>query len=137
MEHKVNTKWTEGLSFKSDVSGFNIVMDAKPEVGGQDMGPSPKKLMLSSMTGCTGMDVISLLKKMRQEVTDFEIEAEARQTEEHPKHYDKIHITYKFKGNNLDEAKIRKAVNLSLEKYCGISYMLGKAAKIDYEIVIE
>ncbi|MEQ8359187.1 MAG: OsmC family protein [Cytophagales bacterium] len=136
MEHKVSTKWTEGLSFESDVSGFKVAMDAKPEVGGQNKGPSPKRLMLSSMTGCTAMDVISLLKKMRQEVTDFEIEAEARQTDEHPKHYDKIHITYKFKGNNLDEAKIKKAVNLSLEKYCGISYMLGKAAKIDYDIVI-
>ncbi len=137
MEHKVSTKWTDGMSFESDVAGFKVVMDAKPEVGGQDKGPSPKKLMLSSMTGCTAMDVISLVKKMRQDVTDFQIEAEARQTEEHPKHYDQIHLTYKFKGNDLDESKIKKAVDLSLEKYCGISYMLGKTAKIDYDVMIE
>jgi putative redox protein len=93
--------------------------------------------MLSALTGCPGMDVAALLNKMRQDVTDFSMEAKANMTDEHPKHYDKIHITYKFKGNNLDESKIKKAVDLSMERYCGVSYMLSKAAKLSYDIVIE
>lgn len=137
MEHKVQTNWKDGLTFESDVVGFKITMDAKPEVGGRNLGPNPKPVLLSALTGCTGMDVASLLKKMRQDVTDFSMEAKANMTDEHPKHYDQIHITYKFKGNNLDESKIRKAVDLSMERYCGVSYMLSKAAKLSYDIVIE
>jgi putative redox protein len=137
MEHKVQTNWREGLTFDSEVVGFKMTMDAKPEVGGQDRGPNPKPVMLSAMTGCTGMDVASLMKKMRQDMTDFHIEATAKMTDEHPKHYGEIHMIYRFKGNNLDEAKVKKAVDLSIEKYCGITYMLGKTAKITYDIVIE
>lgn len=137
MEHKVSTQWKDGLTFESDVVGFKMVMDAKPEVGGQDRGPNPKPVMLSALTGCTGMDVASLMKKMRQDVTDFHIDASAQMTDEHPKHYGSIHIIYKFKGNNLDEAKLKKAVDLSIERYCGITYMLGQVAKITYDIVVE
>ena len=137
MEHKVSTQWKDGLTFESEVVGFKMVMDAKPEVGGQDRGPNPKPVMLSALTGCTGMDVASLMKKMRQDMTEFSIEASAQMTDDHPKHYGSIHIIYKFKGNDLDESKVKKAVDLSMEKYCGISYMLSKTAKITYDIIIE
>ena len=137
MEHKVSTQWREGLTFESDVLGFKITMDAKPEVGGQNRGPNPKPVMLSALTGCTGMDVVSLLKKMRQKVTDFRVDASAQMTDDHPRHYGSIHINYFFKGIDLDETKIRKAVDMSLEKYCGITYMLGKTAKISYDILIK
>lgn len=137
MEHKVKTQWRDGLTFDAEVVGFKMTMDAKSEVGGQDRGPNPKPVMLSALTGCTGMDVASLMKKMRQEMTEFSIEASAQMTDEHPKHYGSIHIIYRFKGNNLDESKVKKAVDLSIEKYCGITYMLGKTAKITYDIVIE
>jgi len=137
MEHKVSTKWKENLAFESDVVGFKINMDAKPEVGGQNTGPNPKPVMLSALTGCTGMDVASLLKKMRQDVTDFSIDASAHMTDEHPKHYDTIHLIYRFSGKDLEESKVKKAVDLSIEKYCGITYMLGQVAKITYDIVID
>ncbi len=137
MKQIVSTKWKKGMTFESDVTGFKIVMDAKPEVGGQNQGPNPKPLLLSALTGCTGMDVASLMKKMRQDVTDFQIEASAQMTVEHPKHYDAIHLVYKFAGNNLHKAKLKKAVDLSMERYCGISYMLSQSSKLTYKIVIE
>lgn len=136
MEHKVSTQWKDGLAFESDVVGFNLTMDAKAEVGGENKGPNPKTVMLSALTGCTGMDVASLLKKMRVDVTDFQMNASATMTDEHPKHYNSIHITYQFTGKDIDENKVKKAVDLSMSKYCGITYMLGKTAKITYDIVI-
>lgn len=136
MKHEVKTFWKEGLALESTIGDHNIMMDAKPEVGGTNRGPSPKKVMLSALTGCTGMDVLSLLKKMRQDITDFNIHAEADMTSEHPMHYNKINLVYQVEGNNLDEVKVRKAIDLSMERYCGISYMLGKAADITYDLEI-
>jgi putative redox protein len=112
------------------------MIDAKPEVGGRNLGPSPKKLLLASLAGCTGMDVVSLFKKMRFEVDDFSIEVVGELTDEHPQHYDEIKMIYKVYGKNLEEEKIKKAINLSIEKYCGVSYMLEKSSKLSYEIQI-
>lgn len=134
MKHEVKTKWLSGLAFASEVSGHSVTMDANPENGGENKGARPKPLLLASLAGCTGMDVASLLKKMRIEVADFDIEVAGELTDEHPKYYEKIHVTYLFKGKNLDLEKIKKAVDLSQEKYCGVSAMLRKATQLTYEI---
>jgi putative redox protein len=137
MEKIAQTTWNEEMSLEAEVNGHKFMIDADEKVGGKDRGPRPKPLMLVSLTGCTGMDVISILKKMRVEPDYFNVEAYAESTSEHPKHYSQIHLKYIFKGKNLPEAKINKAVNLSQERYCGVSHMLGQAAKLTHEIVIE
>jgi len=106
-------------------------------VGGTDKGPRPKALLLVSLAGCTAMDVISILGKMRVQPEAFRIETDGELTEEHPKYYHKLHLRYVFKGKDLPVDKLEKAVSLSQERYCGVSAMLSKAATITHEIVIE
>ncbi len=137
MSEKVKVNWKKEMSFDANVNDHTITLDANEKVGGADRGPRPKPLSLASLGGCTGMDVISILKKMRVFPEHFSIEVDGHNTEEHPKHYDKINIKYIFKGKDLPRKKIEKAVNLSQERYCGVSYMLGKAAAITHEILIE
>lgn len=136
MSHQtLNCTWKEGMAFETEVSGHKILLDADESVGGDDKGPRPKPLMLASLAGCTGMDVISILKKMQQPYTYFNIDVEADLTEEHPKQYSAIKIIYEFKkSDDLDEKKVEKAVNLSQERYCGVSALLKKAIDVDYEI---
>jgi len=136
MKHKINTSWAGNMQFDAEVSGHKVVMDATPEVGGNDIGARPKQLMMAALAGCTGMDVISMLKKMRVKVDEFDIDIEADMTEEHPKHYYKVHIIYKFKGQDLDEAKLKKAVDLSQDRYCGVSFTYRQTMDLTYEIVI-
>ncbi len=133
---KVECNWTNNMSFEVDVNDHIITIDAEERVGGENRGPRPKALLLAGLAGCTGMDVVSILKKMRVEPDDFNITAEAEQSEEHPVVYTKIHLTYTFKGNNLPFDKIDKAVNLSQDRYCGVSAMLSKTAELTHEIVI-
>lgn len=133
--YSLNCTWKEGMAFESEISGHKILMDADESVGGEDNGPRPKPLLLASLAGCSGMDVISILKKMQQPYTYFNIDVEAEVTEEHPKHYSAIKLIYEFKeSDNLDEKKVEKAVNLSQERYCGVSALLKKAITVDYEI---
>ncbi len=136
MKHTVNTSWQGNMKFDAVVSGHHVVMDALPVVGGNDEGARPKELMLAALAGCTGMDVVSILKKMRVEPEFFNIRVEAQMTEEHPKHYTAMHIIYEFKGENLDLEKIQKAVKLSQDQYCGVSAAYSKAMEITFEIVI-
>lgn len=136
MKQVLKTAWMGKMKFDAVVSGHHLMMDAVPEVGGENAGPRPKELMLASLSGCTGMDVISILNKMRQEVESFNITIEAELTEEHPKHYNKLHLIYEFKGNNLDPEKLKKAVDLSQDKYCGVSAVYKKAMELTYEIKI-
>jgi putative redox protein len=110
------------------------MMDADESVGGTGTGPRPKPLLLSALAGCTGMDVVAILKKMQVEFDGFSMNVNGELTEEHPRIFDKINIVYQFTGKDLPLDKIKKAVELSQEKYCGISAMLGKAAEITYEI---
>jgi putative redox protein len=137
MSNKVDITWKKNMAFEANVDDFKIMMDARPEVGGEEKGPRPKPLLLASLGGCTGMDVISILKKMRVEPESFNVSIDAHMTEEHPKYYDKFHLQYVFKGKDLPLAKLEKAVSLSQEKYCGVSFLLGKGAEITHEIVIE
>jgi len=130
----VRTEWKEEMMFDSVVHGHHVVMDSAPEFGGKNRGPRPKALMLTSLCGCTGMDVISVLKKMRVSPDQFTVTARAEISEEHPKVYTSIHLTYEFKGEDLPMDKLQKAVDLSQERYCGVSAMLRKACTLTYEI---
>lgn len=123
------------MAFEAEIDGHTIVMDATEKVGGQNLGPTPKPLLMASLGGCTAMDVISLAKKMRQEVESFEIEMEADLTEEHPMRYTDIKMIYKFKGNNLNREKLEKAVSLSQNRYCGVSATLD-SVNLTFEVVI-
>jgi putative redox protein len=125
------------MSFETEMNGHKVILDADPSVGGEDKGVRPKPLMLLSLAGCTAMDVISILKKMRVDVDDFNVRVEADMTEEHPKHYTKMHVIYTFKGKDLPKDKIEKAVSLSDEKYCGVSAVYRKALELTHEIRLE
>jgi len=133
---KINTKWLNDMSFESEVNGHKIILDASSEVGGNDKGPRPKPLMLVALAGCTGMDVVSILKKMRVEFDELRIEVQGEMAEEHPKFYTKMKIIYYVKGKNIKKENVEKAVKLSKEKYCGVSALYSKAIPLEYEIKI-
>jgi len=137
MKHIVDTAWKGKMKFEVNIDGHSLVLDAETEAGGEDSGPRPKKLMLVALAGCTGMDVVSLLKKMHVNIEDFNVIIEGDLTEEHPKHYTRMHIIYKFKGKKLDPDKLMKAVEMSQDRYCGVSATLNKAVELTYEIQIE
>lgn len=136
MKESITAKWIDTLAFETVVNGHKFIVDAKPDVGGNDKGPRPKPLMMVALAGCTGIDVASLLKKMRVEVDELNVIIEGDITDEHPKHFSAMHIIYELKGKNLDLAKIEKAVKLSQDKYCGVSVTYKKAMKVSYEIKI-
>lgn len=125
------------MTFEAQIDEYKLMMDATPATGGQHQGPTPKPLLMASLGGCTGMDVISLARKMRQEVESLEIILRGSITEEHPMHYEAIHLIYEFRGKDLDPGKLQKAVDLSQEKYCGVSATLREAVKITFEIRIK
>jgi len=131
--HNVTTKWAGKMAFDSEIDNHTLRIDTGGVLG-DDTGPSPKKLLLASLAGCTGMDVVSLLKKMRVHITGFDMDIEADLTEEHPIVYSEIRLVYRFQGFNLDKAKVEKAVKLSQERYCGVSEMLRKNSPIHYRI---
>lgn len=133
---KAKIEWQEGLSFKARLDGFDFLIDAEKKVGGNDRGPRPKGLTLVSLAGCTGMDVISILGKMRVAVDQFEVETDAVIDNEHPKKFLEIVIRYIFKGKDLPLEKIRKAISLSEERYCGVSATLKPGVKLSKEIVV-
>jgi len=130
-------RWTGGMAFDIELQGHKITVDATAESGGRDLGPSPKSLLLAGLAGCTGMDVVSILRKMGQKWDSFNLQIEAQSSEKHPKVYTDIKINYIFTGKNLSKDKIEKAVNLSQDKYCGVSAMLKSSASISHEIIIE
>jgi putative redox protein len=137
MEKQISVVWKGDMAFEAQIDDYKIMMDATPASGGQHKGPTPKPLLMASLGGCTGMDVVSLARKMRQEVESLEIILKGSITEEHPMHYEAIHLVYEFTGKNLEADKLQKAVDLSQEKYCGVSDTLKRAVKITYEIVIK
>lgn len=132
----VSTRWLENMAFESEISGHKIIIDAKEEVGGQDKGPRPKPLMLAALGGCTAMDVVSILKKMRVAVKNLNVIVEGELTEEHPKYFRKMHVTYEVEGKDLPLDKIKKAVSLSEERYCGVSAVYREAVELTSEIVL-
>lgn len=133
--HKITTSWKENLLFESDnPSGHKVLIDTSEENGGTNKGLGPKAMMLSALAGCSGLDVVSLLKKMRVEIDDYKMDVEAELTDEHPKTYHKVTLDYHFYGSDLDEAKIKKAVDLSIEKYCGVMEMFRQFSKVNTNI---
>jgi putative redox protein len=136
MKDVINVKWAGNMAFEASIDGYSLFFDAKPEAGGMNTGPRPKPLLMASLAGCTGMDVVSILKKMKVEVDSFNMRVEGTLTEEHPKEFTAMHIIYEFSGIDLPVDKIKRAIELSQEKYCGVSATLKKAIPITYEILI-
>ncbi len=126
----------DGMSFNVELQGYNFKIDSIPEYGGQNKGPTPKPLLLSALGGCTGMDVVSILKKMKLPEFKLQVEVEGFQKDVHPKVYTHIIVRYKFEGEGLSLDKIEKAVHLSETQYCGVSAMLSKSAELSAEIYI-
>jgi putative redox protein len=137
MKHKIESSWQGNMKFDAVVNGHHLTMDLSKDAGGEDAGPRPKPLMLVALAGCTGLDVISLMKKMRQQVEYFNVIVEGDTEDEHPNPYYRMHIIYEFRGKDLDPEKIEKAINLSMERYCGVSAVYRKAqVAITHEVRI-
>ena len=134
----ISVNWVDGmLMVGKSHSGHSITMDGPPEIGGDNLGVRPMEMLLLGVAGCTMIDVVTTLKKMRQELTHCETKVNAERADDHPKVFTDIHIHFLVKGNDLDSKKVEKAITLSAEKYCSASIMLGKTASIthDFEIL--
>ena len=137
MTQTIKTQWEGNMLFNADTLGGNFKIDAAEESGGQGKGVRPKALMLTSLAGCAGMDIVSLLKKMRAEVDGMEINVSGELTDEHPKFYNKVTLEYIFYGTDLKKDKIEKAIELSADKYCGVMEMFRQFAEITTVIKYE
>ena len=134
---KARVKWVEKRTFLGESgSGHSVVMDGAPDAGGRDLGIRPMETLLLGMGGCTAFDVVHILEKARETVIDCELEIEADRAEEDPKVFPQIKIRYIVSGKNLSRDKVQRAVDLSAEKYCSASIMLGKVANISHEVVL-
>jgi len=135
---KARVKWLDNMSFVGESpSGHSVVMDGPPDSGGRDLGIRPMEMLLLGLGGCSAFDVVSMLKKGRQELVDCEVEISAKRADLEPKVFTTIHLHFVISGNNLSEKRVERAVQLSAEKYCSASIMLGKMAEIthDYEVI--
>jgi putative redox protein len=137
MAMKARAKWVEGMAFMGEAgSGHAVIMDGAPEYGGRNIGIRPMEMLLIGLAGCTGFDVVQILKKGREAVTGCEVEVEAQRASEDPKVFTKIHIAYRVSGRGLSQAKAERAVTLSKEKYCSASIMLGATAQMSTSLVV-
>jgi putative redox protein len=136
MKLEAKIDWQQGLAFRANLDGFDFAIDGTPEAGGMNLGPRPKGLTLVSLIGCTGMDVISILGKMKVKVENFSVEAESLLADEHPKKFIEIKVTYRFTGSGVTPEPLRKAIALSEEKYCGVRATLSPAVDISHEIIL-
>ena len=135
---KCRVKWLDHMTFVGESgSGHAVVMDSAPEHGGRNLGIRPMEMLLLGLAGCTAFDVVMILNKSRQDIVDCEVLVDSDRADEVPKVFTRIHIHFVVSGNDLDAAKVEKAVNLSAEKYCSASKMLSATAEIthDFEIV--
>jgi putative redox protein len=132
---RASIKWQENMHFKCFNDQHTVDIDATKEHGGNDQGPSPKMMLLNAMMGCTAMDAIAILKKMRLTVQSFSMDIEATKNEDYPIHFKSALLSFKFNGD-LKEEKVIKAVTKSLTQYCGVNYMVSKVCKIRYEIFL-
>ena len=138
---KAAIQWVKDVSFVAESgSGHALVLDGAPEYGGRNIGPRPMELLLMGLGGCASFDVVTILKKARQQVTDVRAELSAERADAVPAVFTKIHLHFIVTGNELKEAQVKKAVELSAEKYCSASAMLSAGGVVithDYEIVTE
>jgi putative redox protein len=130
MIHQVELNWKGKMHFESEGPGGKVLIDGAEEFGGEGKGVRPKAMMLSALAGCAGMDISSLLKKMRAEVAHFSIDVAGELTDEDPKYYHKVKVTFTFFGSDFKKAKIEKAVKLSVERYCGVMEMFRQFAEV-------
>ena len=133
----VTTTWRENMSFETEINGHKIIIDADTDVGGEDLGPRPKPFMLAALGGCTGMDVVSILKKMRVDIKGLNVKVEGGLTTEHPRRFHKMHVVYEIEGEDLPMDKIKKAVSLSEDRYCGVSAVYKEVLELTSEIVLK
>ncbi|MCB9535020.1 MAG: OsmC family protein [Myxococcales bacterium] len=130
---RARVKWIEGVAWMAEAdSGHGLVIDGSPAIGGRNLGPRPMELVLAGLGGCTAMDVIEILRKQRQDVTDCVIDVEAERAETVPKVFTRIQLHYTVTGRALKPAAVERAVKLSAEKYCSVSAMLQSTASIDH-----
>ena len=133
-------KWLDHMSFVGESgSGHSVVMDGAPDVGGRNMGVRPMEMVLLGLGGCTAFDMVLILRRQRQAITDCQVEIEAERATEVPKVFTRIHVHYIVKGNDLDHKKVERAVKMTAEKYCSVSIMLSASVELshDFEIVEE
>jgi len=135
MTHSISTSWLGDMAFESNINGHIIIMDTDARGGGKDLGPRPKPLLLTALSGCIGMEIVSILKKMKVEGYKFTIDAEADTVSGSPAVYNQIRLTFRFGGEKLSQKKIIQAINLSFD-YCPVYAMLSKAVKIIYSTFI-
>jgi putative redox protein len=135
---KMRIKWVEGVSFLAQTeTSHAILMDGAPEGGGRNLGPRPMETVLAGTGGCTAYDVVTILRKARQDISDCVVELEAQRAAEDPKVFTRIHYHFIVSGRNLDPKQVDRAIRLSAEKYCSASIMLGKTAAISHDFEIE
>lgn len=134
MTHEIETQWMGKMQFNALVNGHTIIMDAPERIGGEDHGPIPKPFVLSALSGCTGMDVVAILRKAQKQVDDFSIKVTGEISKQPPIEYVSIHVVYDFKGPQENKDAALAAVTDSQEKYCGISHMLKKILPLTWEI---
>jgi putative redox protein len=134
---KATIKWIDQVSFVAETgSGHAVVVDGSPDAGGRNIGPRPMELMLAGAAACTAFDVVWILKKARQPISDCIVDAEAERAPDEPKIFTRLHFVYRICGEGLNQAQVERAVKLSKEKYCSATVMLAKTAAISYEISI-
>jgi len=133
----MHVKWKDKVSFLGEAeSGHSVLMDGAPEIGGRNLGLRPMEMVLMGAGGCTALDVVMILKKSRQKISDCMVEIEADRAKEDPKVFTRIHYHFILIGNDLKPQKVERAINLSAEKYCSVSIMLGKTAEITHDFAI-
>lgn len=134
---KARIKWVEGASFLGETeSGHAVLMDGPPDGGGRNLGPRPMEMVLIGTGGCTAYDVVAILKKQRQQISDCVAEIHAERADTDPKVFTRIHVHFTVTGKALDPKRVEHAVHLSAEKYCSASIMLGKVATITHDFVV-
>lgn len=136
----VKLDYLEGLQFKAyseDAEDYSILLDTSRENGGGGSGMKPTDMLLVSVGGCSSMDIVSILKKKRQEIISYSVTVEGERSQEHPRVFTKIWLKYEIKGKNIEEAAVRRAIELSKDKYCSVWAMLCKAAEIEWSYKIE
>ena len=135
MAHLVETQWMGKMQFNALVNGHTVIMDGPEKVGGEDNGPIPKPFVLTALSGCTGMDVVSVLRKSGKEMKNFEITVHGEISKQIPIEYIAIHLVYSFEGDEQLRKDALKAVTDSQEKYCGVSHMLRKIMPVTWDVI--
>jgi putative redox protein len=137
MKDSVSLTLRENMAFDVEINGHKMIIDTAADYGGNDMGPRPKSLMLAALGGCTGMDMASILRKMKIDFKGLRIKVDGNVTHDHPRHFDHMHIIYYVSGKDLPRDKVEHAASLSQEKYCGVTHNYRASMKITHEIVYE